>query len=113
MSSALAMVLMAAMVPGNGPEMVSGEVEQGLDLSGEWEGGIMEKNGAVLYRVRIDPKEIAIMSDDTTHALPTSNLIDEGVANFFSEGYPVCTDKRMTHFLSASVTPTVGPSPSG
>src|SRR5262249_54447851 len=39
MSSALVMVLMAAMaVPGNGPEKVSGEVEQRLDLRGEWEG---------------------------------------------------------------------------
>ena len=39
MSSALAMVLMAAMtVPGNGPEKVSGEVEKRLDLRGEWEG---------------------------------------------------------------------------
>lgn len=39
MSSALAMVLMAAMaVPGNGPEKVSAEMKQGLDLSGEWEG---------------------------------------------------------------------------
>ena len=37
--STLVIVLMAAMaVPGNGPEMVSGELEQGLDLSGEWEG---------------------------------------------------------------------------
>jgi hypothetical protein len=39
MSSALAMVLTAAMaVPGNGPETVSAEMEQGLDLSGRWEG---------------------------------------------------------------------------
>jgi hypothetical protein len=39
MSSALAIVLTAAMaVPGNGPERVSGEMEQGLDLRGEWEG---------------------------------------------------------------------------
>jgi hypothetical protein len=39
MSSALAMVLTAAMVvPGNGPEMVSAEMEQRLDLRGEWEG---------------------------------------------------------------------------
>jgi hypothetical protein len=40
--SALVMILTAAMViPGNGPEMVSGEVGWGpapLDLSGEWEG---------------------------------------------------------------------------
>jgi hypothetical protein len=39
MSSALGMVLMAAMaVPGNGPEKASGEVEQGLDLRGKWKG---------------------------------------------------------------------------
>jgi hypothetical protein len=37
--SALAMILTAAMaVPRNGPENVSGEVEQGLDLREEWEG---------------------------------------------------------------------------
>lgn len=37
--SALAMILMAAMaVPASGPEKVSGEAEQKLDLSGEWEG---------------------------------------------------------------------------
>ena len=39
MSSALAMVLTAAMaVPASGPEKVSAEMEQGLDLRGEWEG---------------------------------------------------------------------------
>jgi hypothetical protein len=38
MSSAFAMVLVAAMaVPGIGPEKVSGEMDQGLDLRGEWE----------------------------------------------------------------------------
>src|SRR5262245_46202881 len=46
MSSALAMVLMAAMVvPGNGAEKVSWEMEQGLDLSGEWEGTFGSKGG--------------------------------------------------------------------
>jgi hypothetical protein len=45
MSSALAMVLMAGMaVPGNGPKKVSGEVEQGLDLSGEWKGVCRYRN---------------------------------------------------------------------
>jgi hypothetical protein len=39
MSSALAMILAAGMtVPGIGPERVSGEIEQGLDLPGDWEG---------------------------------------------------------------------------
>jgi hypothetical protein len=36
--SALAMILAAGMAVGSGPENVSGEVERGLDLSGEWEG---------------------------------------------------------------------------
>jgi hypothetical protein len=37
--STLVMVLTAAMVvPGDGPERLSWEIEQGLDLSGEWEG---------------------------------------------------------------------------
>ena|SRR5262245_33573684 len=49
MSSALAMVLMAAMaIPGNGPEKVSGEVEQGLDLSGKWEAICYRPGGGVL-----------------------------------------------------------------
>ncbi len=39
MCPVLAMILAAGMtVPGNGPEKVSGEMEQGLDLSGKWEG---------------------------------------------------------------------------
>jgi uncharacterized protein (TIGR03067 family) len=46
MSSALAMALMAAMaVPGNGPEKVSEEVEQRLDLRGEWEGVFVDRDG--------------------------------------------------------------------
>jgi hypothetical protein len=48
MSSALAMILTAAMtVPGNGPEMVSDEMEQGLDLSGKWEGILLFEDGTV------------------------------------------------------------------
>jgi hypothetical protein len=38
MSLALAMILAAGMTVGNGPEKVSGEVKQKLDLRGEWEG---------------------------------------------------------------------------
>jgi hypothetical protein len=54
MSSALAMVLMAGMaVPGNdpNPEKVTGEVEQGLDLSGEWEG--TSTDGIAMGEVRL------------------------------------------------------------
>ena len=39
--STLVLVLAAGMaIPANGPEKVSGEVEQGLVLSWEWEGTI-------------------------------------------------------------------------
>jgi hypothetical protein len=41
--SVLAMILVAGMAVGDGPERVSGEVERGLDLSGEWEGTFREK----------------------------------------------------------------------
>ena len=48
MSSALAMVLTAAMVvPASGPEMVSGEIEDRLDLSGAWEGTMLDESGSV------------------------------------------------------------------
>jgi hypothetical protein len=36
--STLVLVMAAGMVLGDGPQRVSGEVEQGLDLRGEWEG---------------------------------------------------------------------------
>jgi hypothetical protein len=54
MSSALAMVLTAVMaVPGNGPEMVSAEMEQGLDLRGRWEGSWQEHGRSAPVRVQM------------------------------------------------------------
>jgi hypothetical protein len=45
--STLVIVLTAAMaVPGNGPDMVSGETRQGLDLNGRWE-GTLQANGQI------------------------------------------------------------------
>jgi hypothetical protein len=44
--TALAMVLAAGMVLGDGPEKVSAEMERGLDLSGEWEGTWQISGGA-------------------------------------------------------------------
>jgi hypothetical protein len=53
MSSALAMILTTAMtVPGNGPEMVSGEMEQRLDLRGEWEGSL-DSGAALIYKANL------------------------------------------------------------
>jgi hypothetical protein len=46
--STLAMILTAAMVvPGDGPKMESREIEQGLDLSGTWEGTFHAIDGEV------------------------------------------------------------------
>jgi len=46
--SVLAMILAVAMVvPGSGPEKVSGEMEQGLDLCGEWKGTFRHRDGDV------------------------------------------------------------------
>jgi hypothetical protein len=68
MSSALAMVLTAAMaVPGNGPEMVSAEMEQKLDLRGEWVIPLP------------DGSEITASGEDITHAW---KLRDEGNGHF-------------------------------
>ena len=56
MSSALAMILMAAMaVPGNGPERVSGEVKltDALDLRGGWEGDWLDAKNHRMSRVLI------------------------------------------------------------
>lgn len=74
--SALATILMAAMlVPANGPEKVSGEVEERLDLSGEWEG--TSTNGSLSGVVRL-------VKDKATEYVPASKcsiafkVIDEG-----------------------------------
>ena len=46
MSSALAMILAAGMtVPSIGPEKVSGEIEERLELSGKWEGNVSHHEG--------------------------------------------------------------------
>jgi hypothetical protein len=46
--SALVMALAASMAVGSGPAAVSSEVEQSLDLSGEWEGTFRNSEGACL-----------------------------------------------------------------
>jgi hypothetical protein len=62
--STLVLMLAAAMaVPVNGPEIVSGEMEQGLDLSGEWKailyhpecGGAVFRGEASIVSIR-DPR---------------------------------------------------------
>jgi hypothetical protein len=55
--STLAMILTAAMmVPASGPEAVSGEIGQALDLSGEWEGNLAQSRDDV-HTIRLDVTE--------------------------------------------------------
>jgi hypothetical protein len=77
MSSALAMVLMTAMtVPGNGPEKVSGEVEQRLDLSGEWEGTWRLGKGKLLD-ARLSGGNLTVQ-DNAILVMRTIRFLDEG-----------------------------------
>ena len=77
MSSALAMVLMAGMaVPGNGPDKVSAEVEERLDLSGEWEGTL-----------RSDKRQVCPV------------IIDDGTSKRC--GFPALTTIHRSHAVNA------------
>jgi hypothetical protein len=84
MSSALAMILAAGMaVPGIGPEKVSGEVEQALDLRGEWEGNWRLADGP-LYYATIDGQFIfgAVAPGEGGILFRVSSFIDEGKGRF-------------------------------
>jgi hypothetical protein len=86
MMSALAMILTAAMmVQADGHEKVSGEVEQGLDLSKKWEGTLRSKKAEVC-RVRIDRKVTLVESEEGRVSFSTSNIIDEGGGKLIFRG---------------------------
>jgi hypothetical protein len=89
MSSALAMVLTAAMaVPGNGPERVSGEMEGRLDLSGEWEGFCFDASGRT-YPAELGDGGLDLMAGKQWHwSIPLVNLIDEGDGKFHIPDVP-------------------------
>ena len=85
MSSALAMILTAAMaVPASGPEKVSGEVEQGLDLRGEWEGLLWKEQGDFIW---VDYRDL-----EGSKAYPT------GRENSFIEGVLMLLMRAMACF---------------
>ncbi|HTU17870.1 MAG TPA: hypothetical protein VMG10_07375 [Gemmataceae bacterium] len=76
--SALAMILTAAMaIPGNGPEMEPGEIAQGLDLSGEWDGTLKLPGGALTFR--LSKGRMLVKTAELTEpvAIPVS-FTDEG-----------------------------------
>ena len=74
-----ALVLMAA-VTASGPEMVSGEVEQRLDLSGVWEGSWQEYGRSPLVRVqRMEVKNGSVRLITTAfRGLSRVEVINEG-----------------------------------
>ena len=83
MSSALAMVLMVAMaVPGNGPEKVSGEVEQErLDLRGEWRGELRSKSHGVppmSHEVELAGGRVRLRAHGKTISDAPCQITDEG-----------------------------------
>ena len=99
MSSALAMVLMAAMaVPANGPEKVSGEVkDERLDLRGDWRGTSVNSEGRrqVVYvrDGRLMYQSVNVWrsyTDDINFA----RLADVGANRFQAESQ----DERFTYF---------------
>jgi hypothetical protein len=79
------MVLMAAMpVPGSGPEKVLGEVEQGLDLRGEWE-GTWDNHGGKTMRVKLTEDKIHMNTGAVIISVKNS-IIDEGNGKLHYEG---------------------------
>jgi hypothetical protein len=96
MTSALAMILAAAMaVPGRGPEKVSGETEQRLDLSGVWVGE-WKDGGAhadTPLRVRLRKGVITAKGKNWEHPdkIKITKVIDEGNGNVrFTLGLESC-----------------------
>jgi hypothetical protein len=60
--SALAMILVAAMgLPGDGSEKVSGEMEQGLDLRGTWE-GTYSTDGMQIWSARLSGETLRFIA---------------------------------------------------
>jgi hypothetical protein len=77
--SAFVLILAAGMVLGDGPERVSGEVEQGLDLSGRW-AGILRTDYGVTREVEIrdEDQEVLIRRDGSLEHYGWFGAWDEG-----------------------------------
>jgi hypothetical protein len=63
--STLVLMLAAMAVPGNGPEMVSAEMEQGLDLRGKWE-SICLAGDNLLFWAEVTAGDITLSTPDGT-----------------------------------------------
>jgi hypothetical protein len=90
MSSALAMVLMAAMtVPGSGPEKVSSDVDERLNLGGQWTVTYHCVSGQTDEWVAIvEGGHFKLRSKDKTLTINFGEVQDEGRGNIRWTGGP-------------------------
>ena len=79
--SALAMILMAGIAVGDGPKKDRGEVEQRLDLSGEWKGTWVDDAGNV-WETEQQKRMLAGHFKGTLMWLQLSEIVDEGKGKF-------------------------------
>ncbi len=76
--SALAMILAAGMTVGSGPEQVSGETEQRLDVRGKWEGYHFLLFGESSERVQLQGEELKVALPDGLYATHEIEFTDKG-----------------------------------
>ena len=78
--STLVLTLAAMAVPGSGPESISAEMVQGLDLRGEWEGLWWKEQGDFIwvgYRDLVGVKGLSYREGELVYRR-RFNVVDEG-----------------------------------
>jgi hypothetical protein len=73
----LVLALAAGMAFGDGPEAVSEEMEQRLDLSGEWEGSWMAFNGR-LFEAKVGDGLVESNAEPDLLSFRVADVTDEG-----------------------------------
>jgi hypothetical protein len=73
-------LLLAGMAVGNGPEGISAETEQGLDLRGEWEGTYQDKAKRALHAHLSDAK-LRLWNENISVEIQFP-IVDEGGGKF-------------------------------
>jgi hypothetical protein len=81
--STLVLVMAAGMMLGEGPAKVSGEMEQGLELSGEWEGLWHDGKSGRCLQLQISGGVMTGDCGDVNLApLSVNRVVDEGSGKF-------------------------------
>jgi hypothetical protein len=88
MNSVLVLMAAVTVVPASGPEIVSGETEQGLDLRGEWEGVLCDKWGG-FCPVRMTTEVLVgqYSSNSGAYIRILTDVRDEGGGKFSMKGW--------------------------